>query len=145
MSKLAFDYDNFKFVKTEDKKDEEVKTPVLASFPMALGRSIDVISEDGELYMKGIQKIKMSNMRITSIRWNCLFGDKIKQQMSEYDKLSDGQLYDVVTIPDINNEIGFTYVFGNSESAKIFINSMMDFASSLVIMGKVKEQESVHE
>jgi len=145
MSKLVFDYNDFKFVKTEDKKDEETKAPALASFPMALGRSIDIISEDGELYMKGMQKIKLSNMRITSIRWNCLFGDKIKQQMSEYNKLSDGQLYDVVTIPDMHNEIGFTYVFGNSESAKIFINSMMDFASSLVIMGKAKVQESAHE
>ena len=145
MSKLVFDYNNFKFVKTGDKKEKEVKTSVLASFPMALGRSIDIISEDGELYMKGIQKIKMSNMKITSIRWNCLFGDKIKQQMSEYNKLSDGQLYDVVTIPDMDNEIGFTYVFGDSESAKMFINSMMDFASSLVMMGKAKEQESAHE
>jgi len=145
MSKLVFDYNNFKFIKTEDEKEKEVKTSVLASFPMALDRKIDVISEDGELYIKGIQKIRMSNMKITSIRWNCLFGNKIKQQLSEYDKLSDGQLYDVVTIPDIHNEIGFTYVFGNSESAKIFINSMMDFASSLVMIGKAKEQESICE
>jgi len=140
MSKLVFDFDKYRFVKVEDENKE---AKVLVSFSMALNREIKIIDEDGKYYMEGVEKIPIEFMMLTRINWTCLYGEAIKKQLKHYDKLSDGQLYDVVTIPDIYNEIGFTYVFSNSHDAKTFINSMMDFASSLVMIGATKEENDI--
>jgi hypothetical protein len=115
---------------------------ILASFNLALGRKLKIIENEEGYYIQAIEKIPLNEMMLNHIEWSCVFGDKIKSVIEHHDDLSDGQLYDIITIPSADKKIGYTYVFSASEETKKFLNSMIDFVSSLVMIGKASVKEN---